>query len=130
MLIHLIDDDPLFLEVLSRYLKKNEVKCFKNAYEAILALEKSVPDLIFLDIVLDGPDGFTYLNEISSYADTNKVPIVLISSLYHTLPKMSSYNVVAYLDKTTFTPEDVQKILERIEEKSEQKLAKIGTNHG
>ncbi len=115
MLIHLIDDDPLFLEVLSRYLKKHEVKCFKNAYEAILALEKSVPDLIFLDIVLDGPDGFTYLNEISSYADTNKVPVVLISSLYHTLPKMSSYNVVAYLDKTTFTPKDVQKIVKHYE---------------
>ena len=117
MLVHVIDDDPTFLGIFKRYLKPHHVECFKNAIDAVAALEKTVPDLIFLDIMLDGPDGFTYLNEISSYADTVRVPVVLISSLYHSLPKMSSYNVIAYLDKTTFTPVDVQKILKLVSSK-------------
>ena len=118
MLIHLIDDDLVFSEILTRYLKPHQVQTFSNAIDAIQALEKNIPDLIFLDIMLDGPDGFTYLNEIASYTDTNTIPIVIISSLYHTLPKMSSYNILAYLDKSTFAPEDIQKILKKIGAKS------------
>ena len=112
MLIHIIDDDQIFVSVLKRYLKGHEVRTFSNAIDAINALEKKIPDLIFLDILLDGPDGFTYLDEIASYSDTNAIPIVLMSSLYHTLPKMSSYNVIAYLDKTKFTPDDVKEIID------------------
>ena len=111
LLIHIIDDDPVFISILKRYTKPHIAHGFANAIEAVQALEKELPDLIFLDILLDGPNGFTYLNEIASYADTAKIPVVLISSLYHTLPKMSSYNVIAYLDKASFTPDDVQKII-------------------
>lgn len=114
-LFHLIDDDPIFTEIFVRYLKKIAPRAvthvFRNALDAIDALSDELPDLIFLDILLSGPDGFTYLNEISSYADTNVIPVILISSLYHRLPKMSSYNVVAYLDKTAFTPDDVKKAI-------------------
>jgi len=110
MLIHVIDDDQIFTSILKRYLKGHEVHTFSNAITAISALEEELPDLIFLDILLDGPDGFTYLNEIASYADTNTIPIILISSLYRTMPKMPSYNIVAYLDKTRFTPEDIRRL--------------------
>lgn len=115
LLIHLIDDDPIFRDIMRRYLKPHRVHGFGNSIDAIKKLEDELPDLIFLDLLLDGPDGFTYLNEIASYADTNQIPVVLVSSLYHTLPKMSSYNVIAYLDKTTFTPVDVKKLLARFE---------------
>ena len=111
MLIHIIDDDQIFASVLKRYLKGHEVRIFSNAISAISALEKEIPDLIFLDIMLDGPDGFTYLDEIASYSDTNSIPVVLISSLYHTLPEMSSYNVIAYLDKTVLKPNDVRRLV-------------------
>ena len=37
--------------------------------------------MIFLDILLTGPDGFTFLNELISYSDTAKIPIVIVSSL-------------------------------------------------
>ena len=120
MKIHIISSDPILTEVLARYLKKFVTKqkltvsTFPDVISAISSLEKNIPDLIFLDFLLDGPDGFTYLNEIASYSDTNKIPIVLISSLYHELPKMSSYSVIAYLDKTTFTPDDIQKVIDGI----------------
>lgn len=114
LLIHLLDDDLFFQDIIKRYLKPHAVHSFTNALDAIDALSDELPDLIILDILLDGPDGFTYLNEISSYADTNCIPVILISSLYHKLPKMSSYNVYAYLDKTTFTPDELQKIVAEI----------------
>ena len=112
MLIHIIDDDQIFASVLKRYLKGYEVRTFSNAIDAINALGMKIPDLIFLDILLDGPDGFTYLDEIASYSDTNSIPTVLISSLYHELPKLKDYNVIAYLDKTKFTPDDIKEIID------------------
>ena len=111
MLIHIIDDDRIFASILKRYLKNHVVHIFSDAITAVSALEKEVPDLIFLDIIFDGPDGFTYLDEIASYSDTNSIPVVLISSLYHTLPKMSSYNVIRYLDKASFQPSDITAII-------------------
>ena len=112
---HLITSDHILAENLTRYLKKfiknPTIRHFSDAISAVSALEKEIPDLIFLDFLLDGPDGFTYLNEIASYSDTNSVPVVLISSLYHRLPKMSSYGVIAYLDKSTFTPDDIKELV-------------------
>ncbi len=111
MLIHIIEDDQIFAEILGRYCYPHQVEIFHDTVSAIQALDDDVPNLIFLDILLDGPDGFTYLNEIVSYADTCLVPVVLISSLYRALPPLLDYNVVAYLDKTNFTPHDVEVIL-------------------
>ena len=63
--------------------------------------------LIFLDILLDGPDGFTLLNELASYPDTCKIPIVIVSSLYLKESDLSSYNVVGILSKDSMTPGDI-----------------------
>ena len=67
----------------------------------------AIPSLIFLDILLDGPDGFTFLNEMASYSDTVKVPIVVVSSLDFTNKNLSNYGVVGVLNKDNMMPEDI-----------------------
>ncbi len=64
--------------------------------------------LIFmLDSLLDGPDGFTFLNELISYSDTAEIPIIIVSSLDLSKRDLSGYGVKATLCKDTMTPKEV-----------------------
>lgn len=105
-MIFIIDDDRLMAECIARATKK-ETKIFSNAIEAMQALDEKLPELIFLDILLDGPDGFTFLNEIVSYSETAEIPIVIVSSLDLTNQDLSDYGVIGILNKDTMTPQEI-----------------------
>ena len=108
-MIFIIDDDEVMAECIARYCNGQPTRIFSNAIEAMNAIDDEKPDLIFLDILLDGPDGFTFLNELASYDDTAKIPIVIISSLDFSGQDLSSYGVVGIISKDTMLPEDVKK---------------------
>ncbi len=89
-----------------------EVRIFGNAIEAMnFIAENGAPEMIFLDILLDGPDGFTFLNELMSYADTATVPVVVVSSLDFTGRDLSAYNVVKILHKDTMVPAEIKELV-------------------
>ncbi|MBR2587226.1 response regulator [Candidatus Saccharibacteria bacterium] len=109
--IFVIDDDELFASCIKSAVKKHNqnlvVKTFKNALDAMNALETPLPSLIFLDVLLPGADGFTFLNELSSYPDTAKIPVVLVTSLELPEADLSIYGIKGILDKATMKPEEV-----------------------
>lgn len=107
-MIFVIDDDMEMAQCVAR-ATQGKAQIFSNAIEAMQMISGGVlPDIIFLDILLDGPDGFTFLNEICSYTDTAKIPIVIISSLDFGGRDLSQYNVVGVLNKDTMLPEEVR----------------------
>ncbi|MDO4889470.1 MAG: response regulator [Candidatus Saccharibacteria bacterium] len=110
-MIYIIDDDRLMSECLERYLRPEEVKIFGNAIDAISNIDEDNPKLIFLDVLLDGPDAFTFLNEIVSYENTAKIPVVIVTSLNLDEKSMQAYGVKKVLKKETLTPEEVKKCL-------------------
>ena len=107
-MIFVIDDDEVMAECVGR-ASGQEFRQFANGIEAMAALDE-LPDLIFLDILLDGPDGFTFLDELVSYEDTAKIPVVVVSSLKMAQEELAEYGVVAVLDKETMRPEDVRRL--------------------
>lgn len=111
-MIFVIDDNEIMAECVARNCGKN-VKIFTNAFEAIDATNDICPDLIFLDILLDGPDGFTLLNELASYSDTSKIPVVIVSSLDFSKQDLSSYGVVGFLNKDNMTPKEIESYVEQ-----------------
>ena len=109
-MIFIIDDDEVMAECIARYCKGQPTRIFSNAIEAMNEVgEGVVPELIFLDVLLDGPDGFTFINELASYADTARIPVVLVSSLDFSGQDLSSYGVVGVLDKSKMKPEDIKR---------------------
>ncbi|MBQ3352103.1 response regulator [Candidatus Saccharibacteria bacterium] len=115
-MIYIIDDDKMMADCIVREVAAvydDEVRVFTNGVEAISALDNGVPELIFLDILLDGPDGFTFLNEISSYSDTEQIPVVVVSSLNLADAELSDYGVVKVLDKSMMVPADIKKCVEK-----------------
>lgn len=112
-MIYIIEDNLIFANCIARYCDKKDVKIFSNAIEAMNQIDKTFPDLIFLDVLLTGPDGFTFLNEIASYSDTAKIPIVIISSLDLKDKDLSVYGVVGVLNKDSLVPKEVKEYVKR-----------------
>ena len=116
-LIFVIDDDEMFSDCLIAAIKKGnklaKIQTFKNAIDAMNALSDPLPSLIFLDILLPGPDGFTFLNEITSYTDTAKIPIILVTSLELPEADLSIYGIQGILNKESMKPSEVTEYVKR-----------------
>ena len=109
--IYILEDDASFASCIEKYVKKSgipvEVFVFNNIIDAISNIDLHFPSMIFLDVLLTGPDGFTLLNELASYSDTARIPIVIISSIDFSGQDLNSYGVVAALNKDTLIPKEV-----------------------
>ena len=108
-MIFVIDSDVVMRKCVARACEKmgREVREFDNAIEAMSAMDAGVPEMIFTEVMLTGPDGFTFLNEMASYADTGRVPVVLVTELALSEYDLSAYGVVGVLNKETMDPREV-----------------------
>lgn len=108
-MIFIIDSDAEMSNCLVRACEGCDIKVFHNAIDAMQGLDEVLPDLILMDVMLTGPDGFSFLNELISYDDTRKIPVVIISELDLVNVDLTVYNVVGVLNKDTMKPDDVKK---------------------
>jgi CheY-like chemotaxis protein len=79
--ILVIDDSPTIVTLLKRMLQQNDYTTLE-AFDAESGLElafSELPDLIFLDIVLPGMDGFSALRALRRDPRTKAIPVVMIS---------------------------------------------------
>jgi twitching motility two-component system response regulator PilH len=76
-----IDDSPTIVALLKRMLQQNHFDVLV-AYDGESGLEiarRERPDLVFLDIVLPGIDGFSALRKLRRDPVTKNIPIIMIS---------------------------------------------------
>lgn len=90
------------------------VSKFTNIFDATQAINQSLPDLIILDILLSGPDGFSLLNELMTYNDTATIPIMVVSSLDLSQQNLAHYGVVRVFQKETMTPLQLSSAVQEI----------------
>lgn len=93
----------------------HDVRVYHDVIDAINGLADGVPELIFLEVMLAGPDGFTLLNELMSYDDTMRVPVVLVTGVETLATRgvnLVNYGVVGVLDKATMRPEQIRAYVE------------------
>jgi DNA-binding response OmpR family regulator len=79
--ILVIDDSPTIVTLIKRMLQQNDYQTLE-AFDAESGLEMAfneLPDLIFLDIVLSGMDGFLVLRALRRDPRTKTIPVVMIS---------------------------------------------------
>lgn len=107
-MIFVIDSDIEMAKCVARACEGHDVKIFSDAVVAMQAISEKVPELIFLDVMLVGPDGFSLLNEMISYTDTAKVPVVIVSDLNFDKVDLNVYGVVGVLNKDMMTPAEVK----------------------
>ncbi|MDE2237858.1 MAG: response regulator, partial [Elusimicrobia bacterium] len=79
----IIDDEPDMLELMRFALQKGgfEVSTCDNGRLAWDEIMRVKPDLLVLDVMLPGIDGYTLQVKISQDAATRELPIIVVTSL-------------------------------------------------
>lgn len=81
--ILVIDDQPGNVFLLQDRLNREGFKVI-TAYDGESGIKKTIeeePDLILLDVMMPGMDGFQTCSEISSTEETKSIPIILVTAL-------------------------------------------------
>lgn len=106
----IIEDDVEMadcLELMAKNAGINQIFRFEEVISAIEATNEVLPDVILLDVLLTGPNGFALLNELASYSDTARIPIILLSSLNFVGRDLGAYNIVQIFDKAEMRPTEI-----------------------
>lgn len=88
--ILVIDDSRTVVKILSRMLSQNEFEPIGagDAEEGLQLARQYPPDLIFLDIILPGMNGFAALRRLRQHPATADIPIIMISGDEQSMAKM------------------------------------------
>lgn len=102
-LILVVDDEPANLKVLLSFLKNHgfHIHIAKSGKRALLALEKEQPDLILLDVMMPGLDGYETCKQIKKNKDTAPIPIIFMTALDNIEDKVAAFDAggVDYISK-------------------------------
>jgi two-component system sensor histidine kinase/response regulator len=112
--ILIVDDVPANLKVLTSMLTEQgyQVRPAINGQVALTAVRETPPDLILLDIVMPGMDGYEVCERLKADEQTRDIPIIFISALDATGDKVNAFTAggVDYVPK----PFQVEEVLARI----------------
>ena len=80
--ILVVDDSRTELVFLRSLLTRNgyHVRTAENAEQALLELGEQLPDLILMDVVMPGTNGFQLTRTIVRHPEYGKVPVFICSS--------------------------------------------------
>lgn len=112
--ILIVDDHPTNLKVLSELLINYgfEVLIAKSGENALQKLQRVVPDLILLDVLMPGLDGFETCQQLKASAVTRDIPIIFMTALTDPIDKIKGLTIgaVDYITK----PIQHEEVLARI----------------
>jgi len=80
--ILIIEDSPTEAAVLTQYLEKHghQISSSGSAEDGIEACKRELPDLVLMDVVLPGMNGFQATRAISRDAATSHIPVLIVST--------------------------------------------------
>jgi sigma-B regulation protein RsbU (phosphoserine phosphatase) len=95
--ILIVDDAPVNLKVLSSFLGGDGHQLFTAASgdEALELARRESPDLILLDVMMPGKDGFTVCSELKADAATAEIPVVFLTALSDAADKVKGLGLGA-----------------------------------
>lgn len=116
-LIYAVDDELSIREVY-RYAIGGagfDIQCFENGEGLFTAINAQLPDLVLLDIMLDGADGYELLSALRRNPLTADIPVIMVSAKGEEIDKVRGLDLGAddYLAK----PFGVLELIARINAK-------------
>ena len=110
----IVDDGPLNVDLLEQELGAAGYRTLSatSGEEALAAAAKSRPDLILLDVMMDGIDGYEVCKRLKASEATRAIPVVFLTALAETFEKVRAFGAgaVDYLTK----PFETEELLARV----------------
>lgn len=98
-----VDDEPHILKSLAQYLEIEEFQVItaSSGHEALEKVNSESPELVVLDVMMPGMDGFEVLEKIRAGAETAKIPVVMLTAKDQSSDVMKGYEkgATSYLVK-------------------------------
>jgi len=112
--ILVVDDTPANLEVAVSYLEDNgfNVLVAQDGEEALSRAQRALPDLILLDVMMPGLDGFATCVRLKALPGVEQIPVIFMTALTDVADKVRAFAAggVDYVTK----PFQVEELLARV----------------
>ena len=101
--ILVVEDDPRSADLVELILNSKGYKTLiaEDGPQALRMVQENMPDLVILDLMLPGVDGFEVLEQIRSHPQTSDLPVVIVSARTQDNDKKNAaeLGIDAYLTK-------------------------------
>lgn len=113
--ILIVEDDKFLRELIARKLTQEAyvISQAVDGEDGVKKIKAEKPDLVLLDLILPGIDGFEVLARIKDDQSLNAIPVIVLTNLgqREDIERGLKLGAVDYLIKAHFTPgEIVEKI--------------------
>jgi DNA-binding response OmpR family regulator len=111
------DDDPGMRAIVLMNLQAEgfEVTAVEDGDDALREAERLLPDLIVLDVMMPGRDGFEVLRTLKAQSDTAAIPVVLLTAKATDLDVWEGWKSGAdYYMTKPFNPEDLTRFANHV----------------
>jgi len=109
--ILIIEDDKFLRELIAKKLQKEgyEISEAVDGEEGIKKVKEEKPDLVLLDLILPGIDGFEVLSRAKEDPALSQIPVIILSNLgqKEDVERGLGLGAVDYLIKAHFTPGEI-----------------------
>ena len=120
--ILLVDDETDMLEMMAYNLgaQGHEILTAVSGLEAVNKARRFSPDLVVLDLMLDGMDGFSVCEILRAQPSTGRVPVLVITALGGQIARLNALAAGAddFLSKPFSPQELVRRVREILETRS------------
>jgi len=107
----IIEDDTFLRELISQKLSKEGYSIIEaiDGEEGVKKTKEEKPEIILLDLILPGIDGFEVLSQIKGDQTTSSIPVIILSNLgqKEDVERGLKLGAVDYLIKAHFTPGEI-----------------------
>lgn len=109
--ILVVEDDKFLRELITRKLSEEGYNTIEavDGEDGARKIKEEMPDLVLLDLILPGMDGFEVLASVKQDPKTSPVPIIVFSNLGQTedVEKGMKLGAIDYMVKAHFTPVEI-----------------------
>ena len=109
--ILIVEDDKFLRELIAQKLTKEGYPISEaiDGEEGIKKIKEEKPDMVLLDLILPGIDGFEVLSRMKEDPALSSVPVIVLSNLgqKEDIDKGMKLGAIDYLIKAHFTPGEI-----------------------
>jgi signal transduction histidine kinase len=122
----IVDDVPTNLKILFTYLRHLgfDLRIAEDGEDALEQIPYAKPDLILLDVMMPGIDGFETCHRLKANQETRDIPVIFMTALTDTIDKVKGFEIgaVDYITKPVQQEEVLARITTHLTLRNQQKM--------
>jgi CheY-like chemotaxis protein len=112
-----VDDEENVRRLVQETLKGQvtELREAADGEEALAEIARQKPDVVVLDLIMPGVDGFAVLERLQGDPETRTIPVIVLTARRLSAGERHALleRTVSLLDKSAYSPDELRRLVER-----------------